>query len=216
MKVFGGYGSGNCIHALGRDGQYLATVAEDGVVSIVSLSEPAVTCKITIPSGAVTSCQFSSTGRHLLCLYQDGRVSVVDAAGKSPSSMIEAHANNFDLSSDGRLLLTASESTVTLWDLSSGGVLAAFEGHTGRINGVSFLRLDAQAVSAGVDGTLKLWDVTNKSVAIPGGPPKHIGRVRRAAMTSDGRAGITIDASNLMIRWSLEWVAGMPSRLARK
>jgi RNA polymerase sigma factor (sigma-70 family) len=73
------------------------------------------------------------------------------------------------ISADGQRALTggglpfnatrAVHTEIRLWDLNSGKELQQFQGHTGRLTGLTFLPGDDRAISAADDGTARLWNL---------------------------------------------------------
>ena len=64
-------------------------------------------------------------------------------------------------SPDGKLLASGAynESTLMVWDVSSGKVLAALKGHMNRVNSVAFSPDGKTLASGSDDETVKFWDV---------------------------------------------------------
>ena len=61
----------------------------------------------------------------------------------------------------GSAALSASQdSTLKLWDITTGACLRTFKGHREEVNSVAVLPDGQHALSASEDRTLKLWDLT--------------------------------------------------------
>jgi cytochrome c len=97
-------------------------------------------------------------GRRLATAGQDGRILLWGEDGTRQAAL-EGHGApvvSLALSPDGRTIASASwDQTVRLWPLS-GGAPRVLEGHTGNVNAVAFAP-DGRAISAGYDGTLRIW-----------------------------------------------------------
>ncbi|KAK6495585.1 hypothetical protein TWF481_002633 [Arthrobotrys musiformis] len=62
-------------------------------------------------------------------------------------------------SHDGKQLASGShDTTIKLWDTTTGASLATLEGHSGWVRSVAFSHDDKQLASGSEDGTIKLWD----------------------------------------------------------
>ncbi|KAF1948098.1 WD40 repeat-like protein, partial [Byssothecium circinans] len=57
-----------------------------------------------------------------------------------------------------RLASASSDSTVKIWDPSSGACLSTLEGHSGWVVSVAFSHDSARLASASSDNTVKIWD----------------------------------------------------------
>jgi WD40 repeat protein len=98
-------------------------------------------------------------------------------------------------SPDGRQILTGSlDSTVKLWDATTGREIGTLEGHGWGVTAVAFSPNGQQILTAGFDQTARVWDVAilreppeheALSFKVPGGP------VNAVAFSPDGRWLIT-------------------------
>lgn len=89
---------------------------------------------------------------------------------KQPKLIVQLnHANPITamaLSSDGRLLVTASwDKTLRLWDATSGQELRRFEGYKGVIKAVALSPNSELLLAGGEDGYARLWN-TNTGTEI--------------------------------------------------
>jgi WD40 repeat protein len=65
------------------------------------------------------------------------------------------------ISADGTRAVSGGEdSTVRVWDLTTGRAQATLTGHNGRVLSVALSSDGTRAVSRGVDRTLRVWDLT--------------------------------------------------------
>jgi WD40 repeat protein len=106
--------------------------------------------------------RFSSDGRRLLALAieeirlvatGDGRP-IVTVAGLIPFQIPGAFLP------DGRSWLSGSyDTTLTLRDVNTGGIIRTLAGHTGAVIALSIARDGKRAVSGSPDTTIRLWDL---------------------------------------------------------
>ncbi|PKO19197.1 MAG: hypothetical protein CVU39_01205 [Chloroflexi bacterium HGW-Chloroflexi-10] len=64
---------------------------------------------------------------------------------------------NMAISPDNRLLLTSSDKTARLWDISTGQQLRVYSGHTAVISSVSFTPDGKRIVTGSLDKTIRTW-----------------------------------------------------------
>jgi WD40 repeat protein len=106
-------------------------------------------------------------------------------------------------SPDGRSLITVPSYTKAaqpmLWDLQHYRLTAQFEGHVGLVRSARFVRGGREILTAGGDGTARLWD----------GPTGQLRQVYRgnsrffadATLTPDGSMVVAGDADGLLRFW---------------
>ncbi len=94
-----------------------------------------------------------------------------------------------------------TDSSVRLWDLTTGKCLQVFEGHGGIVTAVA-LTLDGRfAMSGSLDMTLRVWDLrTGKGLQTLEG---HEGAVTAVAMTPDARYAISGSTDKTLRLWDL-------------
>jgi WD40 repeat protein len=93
-------------------------------------------------------------------------------------------------SQDGTRLLTASNDRVArIWDVASGRLVLALQGHAGIVSKAAFSPDGQFVVTASWDGTARVWEeATGDLVAVFKG---HAGPVLSAAIGQDGRHVVT-------------------------
>ena len=70
-----------------------------------------------------------------------------------------------DVSRDGRALLTSgADGTAHLWDSATGERRATFTGHTGEVPTARFLPDGARVVTAGHDGSVRVWSLEGRQL----------------------------------------------------
>ncbi len=126
----------------------------------------------------------------------------------------------FIFSEDGRLLavadngpfLTGNEpeaehvgsrpGRVFIWDVDAGKIIATFEGHTDRVNGIAFSPNGTRFATGCMDGTARIWDVkTAKMIHELKGHTKEVAAV---AFHPDGTRLATGSHDNTIRFWDIE------------
>ncbi|WP_133512265.1 WD40 repeat domain-containing protein [Candidatus Thiosymbion oneisti] len=102
---------------------------------------------------------------------------------------------------DGRSVLSGSDdSTMKLWDLSSGQKIRTFSGPSG-VFAIALAPDGRRALSGGVDNTLRLWDlISGKEIRTFTG---HSNAVHAIAFSPDGRSVLSGSWDNTLKLWDL-------------
>jgi WD40 repeat protein len=91
---------------------------------------------------------------------------------------------------------------VSLWDLSSGGILRAFGGHIGSIWEASYTPDGRSILTSGDDGMVRLWDAqTGKALY---GFNAHFGAVWTTAISPDGQTMLTGSWDQTARLWNVQ------------
>lgn len=117
--------------------------------------------------------------------------------------------NALAISPDGRAIATAnSDSTVQLWDRSTGDVLTTFSqrfgfgnGHTDAATAVTFDPPGKTLFSASQDSTVKQWDLRTYQLQQTLRPPGW--QITAIALSQGGRTLITADAEGRITIWDV-------------
>ena len=113
------------------------------------------------------------------------------------------HVNSVCFSPDGRFALSGSnDNTMKLWELSQGGEVRTFAGHTFWVTSVCFSPDGRQALSGSGDQSARLWDVsTGAEIRKFTGHAKSLSSV---AFSPDGRQIATGSYDKTVKLWDVE------------
>jgi len=174
------------------------------------------------PKGAIVGAAFSSNGAcwMMLCAGADGvvhRARIMDWKGQvlsdQPLPVAGSLLNTAVPSQDGkRLLLAASDSTVSLWNMAEKKCVplgTCTERHTHRVNKAVFAPGEQLMASASADQTVRLWQNGRLSLSL-----SHRDRVEDLFFPNDASYLVATTAGNKVRLWSLKANAIIPFRMA--
>lgn len=158
---------------------------------------------------------FESPSNRVLCAWKnEGRrrylVRTVDAAGLVLSATggvqfrIPAHSpfvwSAFYDPSNDAILTTSGDGFAYVWDARTGERRATLRGHDGLVRSIAASRLGDRIVTAGDDGTARVWTRTGEPIAVLRG---HEGPVLMASFSPDGSRIVTASRDGTARIWTI-------------
>ncbi len=152
----------------GPDKHTLAVGRSDGQISLWNMTE-----KRMIKSFRQEKQLFTLVfnGQMLAADYDNGTLLLWDAtSGRAQHRLVHPFIrslptpNTLALSPDGKMLASCNNTTVDLWNISTGESLGQLSGQQGPVTGVAFSADGSKLASIDSSNTILLWDVQAKSI----------------------------------------------------
>ena len=186
------------------DGQYIATVGEDGedgTARLWNLSGQLI-AELKGHQGFVYSVSFSPDGERIATAGQDSTARIWNLSGEQQAQIKTDQYRLYSLnfSPDGQQLVTAGEDgTIKLWNLL-GQQLAQWKSHYGSIYQVSFSPDGKRLATAGQDGMVRLWNLSGEKIDELEG---HRGSIYNLRFSPNGEHLATVGEDGTARVWDL-------------
>jgi WD40 repeat protein/tRNA A-37 threonylcarbamoyl transferase component Bud32 len=191
--------------AFSRDGTRLASASDDRTARIWKLS--ATTPAIVLdghPRGGVKVAAWFPDGERVFTTGWDRQMKVWDArtgqlAIDDPSWQDSTSVHAGVVAANGNLIVTGGDhAIVKVWDPATRSLVAHLDGHVGQVSTVAVSTDTRWLISAGRDGTPRIWDL---GAAFRLARLGHQKGIRRVAFAPDGKTVITSALDNTIRQW---------------
>jgi WD40 repeat protein len=209
----------NC--AVSPNGKFIASASEDNTLKIWDETSGKVQRTLWRYTDEINSCAFSPDGEQVISASNDGTLKILEVStGKvkttlrtGTGSMRERKFNansvkSCAFSSDGSWVVSASDSSLNIWDAKTRKQLFTYDGHGYWAKICAFSLDRGKIISASSDHTLKVWNILSEGkrlsleecLSLKG----HINEVNDCAVSPNGYWIISVSFDSTLKVWDAQ------------
>lgn len=181
----------------------IAATADDGVVRLWSLQDPAAPVRLEGHHGPVTAVAFAADGDRLITTSRDS-TAIVWTVARETVAVLRGHAGAVTtaaLNAAGTIAFTGgNDGVLRLWDLGVNTPVSTVHGrHDAQITSIALAPDGSSILTASGDSTARLWerDATARATVLRG----HTGWIFQAAFDARGARVVTASADGIARVW---------------
>ena len=191
------------------DGTMILTAAWDHTARLFNADSGQEIAKLP-HAGRVACAVFNTPGSRVVIAGWDGTARVWDTTTHLPIGRPMSHGPGHTIrravfSHDGTKVVTSSlDRTVRIWNAETGEAKCDPLLHRDMVWSVATSPTGQVAASASIDGTVRLWELTDGAEGSPvGGPLVHDAGVETVAFSNDGNWIVTASRDNAVRIWDV-------------
>lgn len=183
-----------------HDGQMIITAGYDGIARIWSVAGPKLN-ELKGHRSAVADAIFGRYSQQVITSSDDGDTKLWTLAGEQTATVTRSGVTrNLAVSPDGQIIAATQDLGVITLLNPSGKAIASIQTGQGRLNDVAFSADGKSLVTAGFDGTARVWTTTGQPLLTLKVLPK--GWVTGADFSPDGRLIVTVSDDGALRLWN--------------
>lgn len=190
------------------DGRHVITTSDDKTAIIWAVPSGKLVRRLTGHGHKVMAAAVSTDGTYVATAAWDKTVRIWDFATGKPERVIEhsAPVNDVAFVNGGAWIAAGGhDGKVSLWSLADGRLQGVLEGHRQGITKMSALPGGGRLLTASIDRTLRLWDVTAaKQISVLTHGEDRTGQVYAASVSPDGHRALSAGRDGRLVEWNLE------------
>ena len=190
--------------AFSADGKMIGSAAEDKTARIFEADSGKLMLQLDGHTDSLSGLWFNPDGRHLLTTGFDNTAILwqLPQGRKAAEWRHDESVWAASFSADGRLAVTADFAGVAkIWEVATGRLVAELRGHEGSINDIHFNANGTRLLTAGSDGTARIWRYNGKAVEMEFVLRGHSQSLYRAVWSPDERFIATASQDYLVRLW---------------
>ena len=190
--------------AFSSDGNMIGTAGEDKKARVFEAGSGRLIARLDGHTGSVSGLWFSPDGTQVLTAGFDKTAILwqLPQGSQAADWRHEASVQAASFSADGRFAATADfGGGAKIWEVATRQLVAELRGHTGGINDIHFNSKGDRLLTAGSDGTARVWRFNGKTAETESVLRGHSQSLYRAVWSPDERFIATASQDYLVRLW---------------